>query len=203
MIKRKNFGSDLLAWYEKNGRDFLWRRKNLTPFQIFLIQMCLKRTKPSAVENIAGNILKHIGQIDKIQAKESNSLEEILSPLGLQAKRSGEIYGLANTLSKKYSGKVPRDRQLLLQMKGVGPYVADAVLCFAFCEKVVVVDSNVLRVAEKYFGPIKKTKGGVIREVKSKLEPKIPKGSIKKFNWALIDLGTYLRKPNKQQPNKD
>lgn len=194
MIRRKNFSSDLLAWYEKNGRDFIWRRKNLTPFQIFLIQMCLKRTKPRAVESIAGNILKHMGKIDKILVKERNYLEEILSPLGLQTKRSREIYSLTKTLSKKYSGEVPRDRQLLLQMKGVGPYVADAVLCFAFCKKVVVVDSNVLRVTEKYFGTVKKSEGGLNREVKHKLEPKIPEGSVRKFNWALIDLGAHLRK---------
>jgi A/G-specific adenine glycosylase len=51
---------------------------------------------------------------------------------------------MAKRIQDRYDGKIPANRIELLDIPGVGDYVADAMLVFAFKRR-TIVDSNVVR----------------------------------------------------------
>src|SRR5260370_13634169 len=74
------------------------------------------------------------------------SLTTLLRPLGLQNQRVKSLVSIARTLSLKFAGRVPRSVDELLSIPHVGLYTAAAAGCFAFGERLPIVDANVLRV---------------------------------------------------------
>lgn len=52
-------------------------------------------------------------------------------------------------------------RKELLELPGVGDYIADAILVFAFHKRRTIVDSNVIRLVTRFFGIV--TKGEMRR----------------------------------------
>jgi A/G-specific adenine glycosylase len=78
------------------------------------------------------------------------SLEHELRPLGL-AYRAHRLLRAGRTLVKRFDGAVPRTESQLLELLGVGKYIARAVMCFAFGEQISLVDSNVVRIVGRVF----------------------------------------------------
>ena len=54
---RSSFRDDLVAWFKRNRRDFPWRRADLNPWQVLLVEMCLHRTKAEQVAKVADELL--------------------------------------------------------------------------------------------------------------------------------------------------
>lgn len=194
MLVPENFTEKLMEWYEKNGRDFFWRKKNLTSFQVLIVEMCLKRTKPGKVSKFGEKIVNRLSDTHALNSIKRAELENLIEPLGLQEKRTKELQALSKSLKEEFEGKVPGDRESLLSIDGVGPYVSDAVLCFGFGEPVIVVDPNVAEVGRKYFDISVNGRSGEHPELKGAIRPYLPEDKIEEFNWALIDLGTILRR---------
>ena len=53
------FRNDLIGWFKRNGREFPWRRTDLNPWQVMLVEMCLHRTRAEQVANVADELLHH------------------------------------------------------------------------------------------------------------------------------------------------
>lgn len=43
------FQNALLDWYSKNGRDFPWRKKSATNYELIIAEVFLQRTKAETV----------------------------------------------------------------------------------------------------------------------------------------------------------
>lgn len=81
---------------------------------------------------------------------------------------------------------------MLLSLSGVGEYIADAVLCFAYGTDVAVVDSNVCRVIERVFGIVAKGEKRRDRKFRSLAQEMVPSGRANEFNWAMIDFAAIV-----------
>ncbi len=55
-------------------------------------------------------------------------------------------------ITEKYKGKVPEKEQELLKLPGIGKYTARAILSQAFDKPAAVLDPNVARILERFFG---------------------------------------------------
>ena len=99
---------------------------------------------------------------------------------------------LASELVSRYNGKVPSDRRDLMELTGVGPYVAEAIKCFAFGEPAVIMDTNAVRVAARYFGfsytPESRRRKKVIQAVSHLVSIQHPANS----NYALLDFAATV-----------
>lgn len=192
--KIRLFDEILLEWHNtKNKRTFPWREGN-DPYRILVAEIMLQRTK---AEQVAPVFLLFTSRFPKVKTLNDASLSEIesyFSNLGLLW-RAKKVKKLAKSITEHFEGKIPKERKELIQLPGVGDYVADAVLCFAYNQDVAAVDSNVCRVIGRVFGLEKKKEArrdGVYRTLAQKL---LPKGKCKKFNWAIIDLASTICTP--------
>ena len=77
-----SFRDDLVRWLRHNKRDFPWRRRSLSPWQILLLEMCLHRTKAEQVARVADELLIR-GKTPDSFLGNSKGLAPVLASLGL------------------------------------------------------------------------------------------------------------------------
>jgi len=105
-------------------------------------------------------------------------------------RRAVALHDSARHIVDEYGGRVPRQREALLSLPGVGPSTAAAVRAFAFDEADVLVETNIRRVFIHHFFP------GQERVSDTELQPLVA-GTLDVSNprdwyYALMDYGVYL-----------
>ena len=182
------FRSDLLRWFSENGRDFPWRRGSTNPWQVLMLEMCLRRTKAEQVAKVADTLLT-LGKTPDAFLRNSAKLEPPLVSLGLN-QRSDNLSAAAQFIRDELSGRVPDNWQELRSITGVGDYIASAVLCFAFNRTSVLMDTNTMRIARRVLGEGQKHPKWRLRLALRELAG--PGGADIRFNQALLDLGALV-----------
>lgn len=191
---RMAFREALLAWGKCYGRDFPWRHRE-NHFHVLLAEMLLQRTPAWKVERVWRKLIRRYPTPAKLRRARSATLTEMIRPLGL-LRRVETLQRMATVLDHQYAGQVPRSDKALTSLPGVGTYVAAAVRCLAFGERVVMVDSVTARVVKRYFGL-----GGVAdlptAEMRRILACALPAnaGHAKAFDLALVDLAGLVCLP--------
>jgi A/G-specific adenine glycosylase len=125
----------------------------------------------------------------RVLAKASvQEVRKIVGRLGL-AYRAERFVKIAKLVETKYGGKFPCKSDEILELPGVGPYIANSLLCFAFDLPVLIVDSNVMRIMNRCFGI---TSEMAVRKL---LGESLGRVSARELNLALIDLGALVCTP--------
>lgn len=138
----------LLDWYEREQRDLPWRRPGVTPWQILVSEFMLQQTPVARVEPIW---LAWIARWPTPSATAAASAADVLRAWGKLGypRRAKRLHECAGVIATEYDDTVPSDVQTLLTLPGVGAYTARAIACFAYRERVPVVDTNVRRVVAR------------------------------------------------------
>src|SRR4030042_1463723 len=197
--------SALLAWYSQKGRrDFPWRRLR-KPFAILLAEVLLQRTSAWKVGTYFPAIYAQLFDLQHLLAISEKSLQGLLKPLGLFQRRASHLKQLAQELQELYRGKIPRTYEKLAGLMGLGDYISRAVLCFAWGYRVAVLDINVIRIFARMFSIHPKSSSDPRRtpQLTRLAEDLLPPVQyVKKYNWALLDLGALVCKANKPLCNQ-
>ena len=181
------FANAVLAWAESNLRDFEWRRGRASPFRIFLVEMLLKRTTAAAAATVYPVIVKKFPNVRALAAARPSEIKEIISPIGYP-QRAREMVTAASFVVENLGGRLPNDKDRLLEIPFVGDYTASAILSLAFGRPYAMVDSNVNRVISRALcgkNPVPHITNGIRELAKSVL----PAGRHREFNLAMLDIG--------------
>ena len=131
----------LLAWFERHGADFPWRRTR-DPYAILVSEVMLQQTQTARV---VPRYVEWLERWPTIEALSRTSTADVLlawQGLGYN-RRAVNLHRAARHVA---AHGWPKD---LTELPGVGRYTADAVGCFAFGRPVLPVDTNVRRVRER------------------------------------------------------
>jgi len=79
----------------------------------------------------------------------SDGLIPYISSIGLFNTKAKNVIALSRILVDEHGGKVPRDRDALEKLPGVGRKTANVVLNVAFGEPTIAVDTHIFRVANR------------------------------------------------------
>jgi A/G-specific adenine glycosylase len=186
----------LLKWSDQSARLFPWRITS-DPYKILMAEMMLRRTQARQVVDVYNLFVSRYPDVASLDQAPAVEVTEVLRPLGLSW-RAANFKILAHEIVTQYGGSIPRDRQRLLSLTGIGPYVAEAVRCFAYHEPSTIVDTNTVRVTARYFGfnynPESRRRSTVIDAVSHLVDQHEPVRS----NYALLDFAATVclaRKP--------
>jgi endonuclease-3 len=80
---------------------------------------------------------------------EAATLEQEVRSTGFYRAKSRAIMGMAKALVDKHGGEVPRLREALRELPGVGLKTANVILGNAFGEQAIAVDTHVFRVSQR------------------------------------------------------
>jgi A/G-specific adenine glycosylase len=183
----------LEKWFCLYGRAFPWRRLR-DPFIVFVVEMLLQRTRAETVEKVYEFIVQHLSSPTKLAEASEEELNRVFSHLGLTY-RARRLKEFVTEIIEKYGGMIPCDMDSLLRLKGVGVYIASAVLNFGCDVPTAVVDKNVLRVLNSLVGI---TTESAARMFIAQL---YRYGDHRKVAYALIDLGALVCKKNARKCN--
>ncbi len=144
------FRESVAAWAALNRRAFPWH-DTTDPFLILVSEIMLRRTRADQVRSVFVRFREKFPDAASLMAAGEEDVRDLLRPLGLDW-RVPAFRRVARAVLERHQGVVPRNEADLRQLPGVGDYVASAVRAFAFREPSVLVDTNTVRVAARYFG---------------------------------------------------
>jgi A/G-specific adenine glycosylase len=140
----------LLTWHSKNFREFPWRQYS-DPYRIMIAEFMLHRTRAEQVVPVYQAFLKKYPGIDSLANAEEKDIKKVTKHLGLHW-RSGHFITAARHVMENFNGDFPDNREGLLKIPGVGDYVAGAILTICFNKPVYVIDSNIARFINRFYG---------------------------------------------------
>jgi A/G-specific adenine glycosylase len=140
--------AELLAWYDRAQRDLPWRRPGVTAWQILVSEFMLQQTPVARVEPIW---LAWVARWPTPSATAAAGAADVLRAWGKLGypRRAKRLHECASVIATDHSDVVPSDVETLLRLPGVGAYTARAIACFAYRQRVPVVDTNVRRVVAR------------------------------------------------------
>jgi len=147
MIKMRK---EVLSWYTENKRNFLWRHTKKR-YEIMIAEFMLHRTKAEQVEPIYMEFIKKYPDVYSLSHARTKDIKKVTEHLGLHW-RSTHFIKAAKFILKEYEGNFPDTADRLLKIPGVGEYAAGAILNVCFNKKYPVVDSNIARFINRFYG---------------------------------------------------
>lgn len=117
-------------------------------------------------------------------------LEEHIKTIGLYKSKAKHLMQTCDILVKEHQGQVPRSREQLQALPGVGRKTANVILNVAFHEPTMAVDTHIFRVSNR----VGLAKGKTPLEVELKLLKRIPEPYLlHAHNWLILH-GRYICK---------
>ena len=130
---------------------------------------------------------------EKILALGEAKVRDYIKTIGLFNAKAKNVIALSRLLIQEHGGQVPRDREALEKLPGVGRKTANVVMNIAFGEPTIAVDTHIFRVSNRTgLAP-----GKTPLAVESKLEKVVPADrKLHAHHWLILH-GRYVCKARK------
>ena len=182
------FRSHLLDWYDTHARDLPWR-KDRDPYHVWISEIMLQQTRVAAVIEHYHEFLRRFPTVQKLAAAREASVLAAWSGLGYY-RRARMLHAAAKMVAQEHAGQFPATAASLRDLPGIGRYSAAAIASIAFGEPVAVVDGNVERVLDRFFGETLSDEK-TWHTAGQLLDPERPGD----FNQAMMELGATVCTP--------
>lgn len=184
---------NVINW-SKSNYLLPWRTKR-TLYKTLVSEMMLQQTTVSTVINHFERFLKVFPDISSLAAASEEKLLQEWKGLGYY-RRAKNLRKIALVIEEKYSGKIPSTYEELIQIDGIGPYTASALLGIGMDKEYLAIDANLERVLARLF-QIDEIKGPKLQKkitdlFKTKEIIKERNLSFRSLNEALMDVGRNL-----------
>lgn len=187
------FREELLGWFDVQGRSFPWREQGRTPYEVLVAEILLQRTTADKVARAYNAFLFRYPSWSTLAHTTSEDLQEYLKPLGLWLQKALVFRSLAKSIEER-GGLVPTTRAELEQLPGIGQYIANAVLLTLYNQPEPLLDVNMARVLERFFGPRKLADIRYDPYLQTLSRSIVNAERSLQLNWAILDLGALICK---------
>ena len=131
----------------------------------------------------------------KMVALGVDGVREHIKTIGLFNAKAKNVVALSEALIRDHDGEVPRDRDALQRLPGVGRKTANVVLNIAFGQPTMAVDTHIFRIGNRTgMAP-----GKTVEHVEDKLVKRIPAKWMDHGHHWLILHGRYVCKARKPE----
>lgn len=120
-----------------------------TPFQLLVATILSAQATDKKVNEVtSGLFVKYKTPHDFVLLRQEE-LEQQIRQINLYKTKAKHILSTCETLITRYNGEVPKSREELEQLAGVGRKTANVVLSYAFGMPAIAVDTHVFRVVNR------------------------------------------------------
>lgn len=169
-----------------------------TPFELLIAVLLSAQATDAGVNKATAKLFPVANTPQAMLGLGLEGIMQYTRTIGLYKTKSKHIIETCKILVQQYGGEIPRTREELEALPGVGRKTANVVLNTAFRQPVMAVDTHIFRVANR----TKLAPGKNVREVEDKLMKFIPKEFLLDAHHWLILHGRYTCKAQKPQCNK-
>ena len=164
-----------------------------TPFELLVAVVLSAQATDVGVNKATRKLYPVANTPQAILDLGEEGLKRYISTIGLFNAKAKNVIALCRILVEQYGGDVPRTREALEALPGVGRKTANVVLNTAFGHATIAVDTHIFRVSNRTgLAP-----GKDVRAVEDKLEKTVPPEFKKDAHHWLILHGRYVCKARK------
>lgn len=120
-----------------------------TPYQLLVAVVLSAQATDKSVNLATRELFKVAPTPAKMVALGQDRLIDHIKTIGLYRTKASNVIALSRLLLERHGGEVPRDREALQALPGVGRKTANVVLNVAFGEPTIAVDTHIFRVANR------------------------------------------------------
>jgi len=123
--------------------------EHTTPFELLVAVVLSAQATDKSVNLATAKLFPVANTPAKIAALGVEGLEQYIRTIGLYRGKARNVIALSTLVLERHGGEVPRTREALEALPGVGRKTANVVLNVAFGELTIAVDTHVFRVANR------------------------------------------------------
>jgi A/G-specific adenine glycosylase len=191
----KGFRRALRGWFEKEGKDYPWRRTQ-DPYAVLVSEVMLQQTQIVTVlgRGFYARFMERFPDTKSLAVAADDELLKAWEGLGYY-RRARMLREAARMVEGEFGGVFPDVYEAVLGLPGVGRYTAGAVMSFAYDEAQPLVDGNVARVFSRLMDFSEEIDGShAQRRLWSWAEELLNRDHPRAHNSALMELGqSYCR----------
>ncbi len=120
-----------------------------TPFELLVAVVLSAQATDKGVNKATARLFPKANTPAAIARLGVEGLTPYVSSIGLFRNKAKNVVALSEILVREHGGQVPRDREALEALPGVGRKTANVVLNSAFGDPVIAVDTHIFRVANR------------------------------------------------------
>ncbi len=158
-----------------------------SPFELLIAVILSAQATDKSVNKATEQLFRAANTPQAIRKLGLRGLKRYIKSIGLYNTKAANILKTSKILVERYGGTVPRTREELQALAGVGRKTANVILNTAFGEPTIAVDTHIFRVANRTgLAP-----GRNVREVEDKLVETVPRAYRHDAHHWLILHGRY------------
>jgi endonuclease-3 len=123
--------------------------KYVNPFTLLVAVVLSAQATDAGVNKATPALFAAADTPEKMAALGEDRIRELVKTIGLYRTKAKNVAALSHILAEQYAGKVPRTREALEALPGVGRKTANVVLNVAFGEPTMAVDTHIFRVGNR------------------------------------------------------
>jgi endonuclease-3 len=165
--------------------------KGAEPFRVLVAGMLSSRTKDPVTNAAMRRLWARASTPQALLAVPEAELAALLKPVGFYMQKAKQLHGLCRTVLARFGGGVPRTREELMELPGVGRKVANLVLNVCYGFPAICVDTHVHRISNRLGWVRTQTP----EETEPALELVIPRQHWSMLNRVLVNHGQQVCHP--------
>ncbi|WP_018948571.1 endonuclease III [Thioalkalivibrio sp. ALMg11] len=166
-----------------------------TPFELLIAVILSAQATDVGVNKATRRLYPVANTPEAILELGLDGLKEHIKTIGLYNAKAENVMKTCRLLVERHGGEVPRDRESLEALPGVGRKTANVILNTAFGVPTIAVDTHIFRVANR----IGLAPGKTVLEVEKRLMRLTPKAYLQDAHHWLILHGRYVCKARKPE----
>lgn len=166
-----------------------------SPFELLVAVLLSAQATDRGVNQATRRLFPVANTPAAILALGVEGVETHIRTIGLFHSKAKHLVEACRILVEEHGGEVPRDREALERLPGVGRKTANVVLNTAFGEPTMAVDTHIFRVANR----LKLAVGRTPREVEDRLLRAVPGPFLQDAHHWLILHGRYVCKARRPE----
>lgn len=187
--KLSEFRNTIWRFYAEEGRDFPWRQSD-DEYEILVSEIMLQQTQTERVLKKFSPFLDRFPDYRSLAEASTSSLLEMWQGLGYN-RRALALRRICEIVVDS-GGGLPSDEKALLSLPGIGPATAGSLRAFVFRLPSVFIETNIRRVFIYSFFPQRERVSD--REIYPLVEKTLDRRDPRRWYYALMDYGVYLKK---------
>jgi A/G-specific adenine glycosylase len=193
----KKFQKTIWHYYARNKREMPWRNTK-DPYRILVSEIMLQQTQVDRVRGFYKNFIRRFPDFSSLARARTSEVLRFWQGLGYN-RRALALQRSAQMIIKDHSGKLPKSREVLESLPGIGRGTSGSLAAFVFNEPVAFIETNIRRVFIHFF--FKGRDSVSDEEILPFVLKTLPVENPREWYWALMDYGSMLGAQKMKNPN--
>ena len=123
--------------------------QHINPYTLLVAVVLSAQATDAGVNKATPALFAAADTPEKMVALGEEKVRDLIKTIGLYRNKAKNVVELSRRLVAEHGGKVPREREALEALPGVGRKTANVVLNIAFGEPTIAVDTHIFRVGNR------------------------------------------------------